>query len=122
MFGVRKAAREFADCLREVQRETERLKKENAKLRDAMFSNAKKHALHHMDEDELRIWATQQEECIEELKELVRDMFEEIEYSGFDPLVERQGKRGSYYEEDPSWRVGIRERIRELGIEVEDDD
>ena len=58
----------------------------------------------------------------EKLRELVRDMFEEIEYSGFDPYVERQGKRGSYYEEDPSWRVGIRERIRELGIEVEDDD
>lgn len=54
----------------------------------------------------------------EKLRELVRDMFEEIEYSGFDPFVERQGKRGSYYEEDPSWRVGIRERIRELGIEV----
>lgn len=55
----------------------------------------------------------------EMLRELVRDMFEEIEASGFDPMVERQGKRGPYYEEDPSWRVGIRERVRELGIEVD---
>jgi len=50
------------------------------------------------------------------LRELVRDMFDEIELSGFDPLVERNGKRGPYYEEDPSWRVKIRERMRELGI------
>ena len=54
----------------------------------------------------------------EELRKLVRDMFEEIEDSGFDPFVERQGKRGPYYEEDLSWRVGIRERMRKLGIEV----
>jgi hypothetical protein len=54
----------------------------------------------------------------ESLRELVRDMFEEIEAGGFDPMVERQGKRGTYYEEDPSWRVGIRERMRKLGIEV----
>ena len=52
------------------------------------------------------------------LKKLVRDMFEEIEAGGFDPMVERQGKRGPYYEEDPSWRVGIRERMRELGVEA----
>ena len=50
------------------------------------------------------------------LRELVREMFDEIELSGFDPLVERNGKRGPYYEEDPSWRVKIRERMRELGI------
>lgn len=54
------------------------------------------------------------------LRELVRDMFEEIEAAGFDQLVERQGKRGTYYEEDPSWRVKIRERVREMGIEVDD--
>ena len=53
------------------------------------------------------------------LRELVRDMFEEIEAGGFDPMVERHGKSTVYYEEDPSWRVGIRERIRELGIEVD---
>ena len=52
------------------------------------------------------------------LRELVRDIFEEIEVNGFDPYVERQGKRGPYYEEDLSWRVGIRERVRELGIEA----
>ena len=43
------------------------------------------------------------------LRELVRDMFEKIEDSDFDPYVERQGKRGPYYEEDPSWRVKIME-------------
>ena len=53
------------------------------------------------------------------LRELVSDMFDEIEVSGFDPIVERHGKGTVYYEEDPSWRVGIRERVRELGIEVE---
>lgn len=54
------------------------------------------------------------------LRELVRDMFEVIEDSCFDPLVERRGKRGSYYEEDSSWRVKIRERVREMGIEVDE--
>ena len=34
MFGVRKATREFVDGLHKVQRETERLKAENAKLRE----------------------------------------------------------------------------------------
>lgn len=55
--------------------EVERLKAENAKLRDAMYTNAGKHALQHMDEDELRIWATQQSEYIDQLEELVRDMW-----------------------------------------------
>lgn len=53
------------------------------------------------------------------LRELCSDMFVQIEESGFDPMVARQGKRGPYYEEDPSWRVKIRERIRELRIEVD---
>jgi hypothetical protein len=44
----------------------------------------------------------------------------EIEAGGFDPMVERHGKNTIYYEEDPSWRVRIRERVRELGIEVEE--
>ncbi len=34
MFGVRKAAREFVDVLREIQRENDRLKAENARLRE----------------------------------------------------------------------------------------
>jgi len=51
------------------------------------------------------------------LKELVSDMFEEIESGGFDPMVERHGNSTVYYDEDLSWRVGIRERVRELGIE-----
>ena len=55
----------------------------------------------------------------DKLRELVRDVFEVIEDSRFDPCVERQGKRGPYYEDDPSWRVEIRERMLELGIEVD---
>lgn len=39
------------------------------------------------------------------LREMVRDMFEEIDMYGLDAM----------YEEDPSWKV----RIRELGIEVD---
>lgn len=72
----------------------------------------------HNDAVERQI-ATEQSEN-EKLRELVRDMSEEIEAGGFDPMVERQGKRGVYYEEDPSWRVGIRERMRELGIEAKE--
>ena len=34
-------------------------------------------------------------------------------------MVERHGKNTIYYEEDPSWMVRIRERVRELGIEVD---
>lgn len=52
------------------------------------------------------------------LRELVRDMFEEIEACSFNPMVERHGKSIVYYVEDPSWRVGIRKRVREMGIEV----
>ena len=51
-----------------------RLEAENAKLRDAMYTKAGKHALQHMDEDELRIWATQQSEYIEELRGICADM------------------------------------------------
>ena len=53
------------------------------------------------------------------LRELVRDMFEEIEADGFNPMVERHGNSTVYYVEDPSWRVGIRERVRKLGVEVD---
>ena len=47
---------------------------ENAKLRDAMYADAKRHGLQHMDADELRVWATQQSEYIEELREICVDM------------------------------------------------
>ena len=57
-----------------LRSENAKLRLENAKLRDAMYTNAGKHALQHMDEDELRIWATQQVELIDELRELVRIM------------------------------------------------
>lgn len=81
------------------------LEDENARLRSCLSDDAENARL-IMGENE-------------ELRELVSDMFEEIEADGFDPMVERQGKRGLYYEEDPSWRVGIKERVQKLGIEVE---
>ena len=77
---------------------------ENAKLRDAMYTNAGKHALQHMDEDELRIWATQQSEYIEELKELAREMRSDLL-----PIA-------------CPWVGTYDKRMRELGIEVDDDD
>ena len=104
------------------------LKVENAKLRDAMYSDAKKHALHHMDEEELRIWATQQAELIGELRDLVREMhtayidmtnrYEESErdllwdYST-NPVVAVKNLK-SKCEED---RHRFDEVMRELGIE-----
>ena len=57
------------------QDEIDQLCAENAKLRDAMLSDAKKHALHHMDEDELRIWATQQAETIDGLRDLCNELY-----------------------------------------------
>ena len=56
----------------------------------------------------------------EKLRELVADMYEAIEESDFNPIVETPSKRGGAYGEDPSWRVGISGRMRELGIEVEE--
>lgn len=67
--------RTWKECANELRKVNAELKAENGKLRDAMYTNAGKHALQHMDEDELRIWATQQSEYIEELKELARDMW-----------------------------------------------
>ena len=58
-------------------------------------------------------------ERIVALEELVADMYEVIEESDFNPIVEIPSKRGGAYAEDPSWRVGIKQRMRELGIEVE---
>ena len=86
---------------------------ENAELKKAMDFQALELGCMTDNRDVLHVENTK-------LRELVLDMFEEIEDSDFDPLVERQGKRGPYYEEDPFWRVGIRERVRELGIEVEE--
>ena len=52
---------------------------ENAKLRDAMYSDAKRHGLQHMDADELRIWATQQADYIERLRCFMRDVWPFVE-------------------------------------------
>lgn len=77
------------------------LESENAKLRDAMYANAGKRSLQHMDEDELRIWATQQSEYIEELKELAREM------------------RSDLLPTTCPWVDEYDKRMRELGVEVE---
>ena len=74
--------------------------------------------IHNLPCEQVSIRITELEDENAKLRKLVRDMFEEIEAGGFDPMVERHGKSAVYYEEDPSWRVEIRERIRELGIEV----
>ena len=47
MFGVRKAASEFVDGLHDVQHETERLKTENAELRECLQDFA--YAINHND-------------------------------------------------------------------------
>ena len=89
---------------------------ENAKLRDAMYVNAGKYALQHMDEDELRIWATQQSEYIEELKELCKDMWHDIpktESCGWD--ADANCCTGS---DECAGECGYWYRMRELGIEV----
>jgi len=83
------------------------LREENAKLRDAMYTNAGKHALQHMDADELRIWATQQSEYIEELRELVRHLYE---------YREMYFKTGIY----PTDHGLTEHRMRELGVLDED--
>ncbi len=81
---------------------------ENAKLRDAMYTNAGKHALQHMDEDELRIWATQQSEYVEELKELARDMWHLL----YDWLFKA-------HEVPYDALKATSDHMRELGIEVD---
>ena len=92
---------------------------ENAKLRDAMYTNAGKHALQHMDEDELRIWATQQSEYIEELRELCTDLFDRLRDED-----EHCGECRSSCEYD-AWNFGdpkcvYAKRMRELGIEEDE--
>lgn len=88
------------------QCEIDQLRAENAKLRDAMFSDAKKHALHHMDEDELRIWATQQTETIDGLRDLCKELYHrywDVEGELFiDPDMDE-----------------LTRRVRDFGIEAE---
>jgi hypothetical protein len=64
-----------------------------------------------MDEDELRIWATQQEELINELKELAVDMWTCVRQGDWDcsecPMIDQCVGGASEF---------LR-RMRELGIE-----
>lgn len=108
--------------------ENERLQAENAKLRDAMFSNAKRHGLHHMDEDELRIWATQQAEYIKELKKLVLDAWGdghpdrscgdcELMDECHTEIEEAHKKGSGRWNTRCLFERRIEQRMRELGIE-----
>ena len=116
---------QLADWLRELRRarmeidllktlrdgfkaDAQKYKAENAKLRNAMYTKAGKHALQHMDEDELRIWATQQAEHIEELRDLVGQY-----HSAMRCTLETRT-----WTTDPAY---LEERMRELGIEVPHD-
>lgn len=110
--------RTWKECANELRKVNAELKAENGKLRDAMYTNAGKHALQHMDEDELRIWATQQSEYIEELKELARDMWR---FTGtackkyprlFDPSA--QGGQTVQLNQIDSFE----QRMRKLGVEA----
>lgn len=106
---LREAAERDADVMEALNLSLEESQAENAKLRDAMYTNAGKHALQHMDEDELRIWATQQSEYIEELKELIADVHEAL----------CADKTGMFHR---LTLASMEDDMRELGIEVEDDD
>ena len=78
------------------------LEAENAKLRDLMYERAHRHAIQHMTEDELRIVATNALDENAKLRELVRDMW----------ALQIALPYGAHFE--------TRDRMRELGIEVED--
>lgn len=97
-----------------------RLRAENAKLRDAMYTNAGKNALQHMDEDELRIWATQQSEYIDQLEELVRDMwrFTGAACKKYPRLFDPAAAGGQMVQLNAL--DAIEQRMRDLGIEVSD--
>lgn len=60
----------------------EKLKEENSRLRDLMYSRANKFALQHMTEDELRIVATNLLEQINKYRELVNVMSSEFAEMG----------------------------------------
>ena len=80
---------------------------ENAKLRDAMYADANRHGLQHMDADELRIWATQQAELIDAVRKVAKDMYPSYCYSNGG-----NGETYLTYEQD----ADIRDRVRELGV------
>lgn len=102
-----------------VKEYIERLEAENAKLRDAMYSNAKRHALQHMGEDELRIWATQQAEHIKELREVV-DIF--IHCIGGLHSCYTCPVKGNPYDYQHDWGAcdELRDMLVDMGFEVQD--
>jgi len=80
---------------------------ENGKLRDAMYADAKRHGLQHMDADELRVWATRQAELIDALRKVAKDMYPSYCYANGG-----NGETYLTYEQD----ADIRDRVRELGV------
>lgn len=93
--------------VREQSFEIARLKNDNAKLRDAMYAHAKRHALQHMDADELRIWASHQAELIEKLRKVTRDMW----YFGFS-----SNSGANSHEEYLKQEEKLHDRLLELGV------
>lgn len=128
--GIAKAKAEN-DKLREQLRDAEhdesrawdrvrKVERDNDRLRDTMYSKAKKHALHHMDEDELRIWATQQAELIEELKVLCMDVwrFNGAACKRYQRLFDQSAQGGQMVH--PNMIDGFGQRMCELGIRVDE--
>ena len=116
---LKRAAERDADVMEALNLSLEESQIENAKLRDAMYMNAGKYALQHMDEDELRIWAAQQSEYIEELKKLCKDMWQDIpktESCGWDTSANHCVGYNECKGECSYWY-----RMHKLGIEVSDE-
>ncbi len=114
MFGVRKAAREFVDCLHEVQRETERLKAENAKLRKELDHWHVEQVHAYGNWEDAYKYASKLEAENAKLQKLCEDIWNDAcHFEGFWDYVHDDG---TIYREDelPHYQ----ERMRECGIEV----
>lgn len=96
--------RDYAD---QMEAKEKKAVGENTKLRDAMYADAKRHGLQHMDEDELRAWATRQAELIAALRKVAKDMYPSYCYANGG-----NGETYLTYEQD----ADIRDRVRELGV------
>ena len=117
MFGVRKAASEFVDCLHEVQRETEQLKAENAKLRaerDYLLANSNPTAT------ELRrvrsAWKSDRDENAklrEQVVQLKDDWESERDYA--DQMEANEKKAVSENAKLRAENVKLRELVRKYG-------
>ena len=86
----------------------DKLRTENAKLRDLMYERAHRHAIQHMTEDELRIVATNVLDENAKLRELVASVWRLF------------AEHGAVHPSDLPEVDAVRNDMRELGIEVDD--